>query len=114
MPSDDTRKQIAGAIAQLRLAQQTLEDTIGTTGDEKALSALTAQCRALKELIDSLTRAQLITDDAVFARATKDLTAQASALKAQEEHLRSIIKDVGTTAKVVDYITQAIAFIGKL
>lgn len=114
MPTDEKREHIASTIAQLRAAEQCLEDTIAHTGDETELQKLAAQCRAVNELIDSLVRAQLIADDAAFIQVTKDLKTQAADLKAQEGRLRALIHDVDTAAKVVGYITQALTFITAL
>jgi hypothetical protein len=114
MPGQDDKQNISSAIANLRAAEQCLDDVIANTGDPDVLDELNAEYHALNDTITALVQAQTITDDAIFARSSQSLTLQAAALKAQEDHIKQTIADVGIAAKILGYIAQAVTYMGAL
>lgn len=114
MPHQDDKQNIGSAIANLRAAEQCLDDVIANTGDPDVLDELNAEYHALNDTITALVQAQTIADDAMFSEATQKLAQQAAALKAQEDHIKKTIANVGTAAKILGYIVQAVTYIGAL
>ena len=114
MPTDDQKKNIAGAIDAIRSAEELLRQEINKTGDVLEAIKLTNEFNNLDSFLSQTLHAQNSADDESFASAAAALQSQSSALKADEATIQQIVKDVKIAADVVGYVIQAIEFIAKI
>jgi hypothetical protein len=114
MPDSQTSDHLTAAIANLRSAETCLDEVITRTGDPEILKELNTEYGMLTGLVAGLVQAQTLSDNGAFTTATAALNTKAADLKAQEAHIKKIITDVATAAKVVGYIAQAVTFVEAL
>lgn len=107
MPNTTQLQSVADALAQIRLAENALDDVIATTAGTESLRALAAIYSQLTSVATSLIRAQTTADDDVFKQVTTSLKVQANALKASEDSIKKIINNVKIAGTVLGYIAQA-------
>lgn len=114
MPTPDQQSSIAAAILAIRSAQNLLQQQINAAVDMLIAIKLTNEYSSLDSHLSQLLHAQNAADDAVFSQAMVPLKSQTGGLQVDEATIKKIISDVGTAAKVVGYITQALGFIAKI
>jgi hypothetical protein len=114
MPTPAQQLDVSSAIANVRAAEQLLDNVIATTGDAGVLANLTAAYRVLDGSMTALLKAQTAADDVTFNASTKNLKDQAASLKAQEAQVQKLIADVALAAQIVGYIAQAVTFIAAI
>jgi hypothetical protein len=118
--SDPTPNLDAAAPTLIQLAHQIsllLQELItaarGTT-DPLKIAQLNTEMDAVDRLLTQVQQAQFASDDAMFAQTTAVLKAQAAALDDMATQIKKIVKDVGSVARIIGYITQAVTMIGSL
>ncbi|HVA14060.1 MAG TPA: hypothetical protein VNF99_12470 [Stellaceae bacterium] len=114
MPTPDQQSNTANAILAIRNAQNLLQQQINASSNTLTAIKLTNEYNSLDSSLSQLLHAQNIADDAIFSKMIETLKSQTGGLQADEAAIKGIISDVGTAAKVVGYITQALSFIAKL
>ena len=114
MPTPAQQQNNAQALAQIRAAEQALDDVIANTANPDTLSALAGVYSQLTSIATSLIQAQTASDDTVFTQLAASLNGQAKSLKASEALIQHLITQAATAGKVIGYLTQAAAFIAKL
>jgi vacuolar-type H+-ATPase subunit H len=114
MPTSIQLQNITAALAQIRSAEQSLDDVISKTADENKLKALATIYDHLTSTANTLIKMQTISDDAIFAKVTSALRAQANVLKADEALIQHIVTDAGKAGKIAGYLVQAATLIAKL
>ena len=114
MPTPGQKKNTADAIAAIRAAENLLTQQIRGTNEVLTAIKLTNEYNNLDSCLSQLLHVQNSADDASFANATSALRSQASGLQADEAAIKTIVGDVQTAATIINYITQALAFIAKL
>jgi len=112
--NSDKLKTVTDALAQIRLAENALDDVIATTVGTEKLRALAGVYNQLTCAATSLIRAQTTSDDNVFNQVKVSLKVQADALKASEASIQEIIKDAEIVGNILGYITEAVALIATL
>ncbi len=114
MPTPDQRSNVSSAILAIRSAQNLLQLQISNSSDTLTAIKLTNEYNSLDSRVTQLVHAQIAADDAIFSQAMATLKSPTGGLQADEATIKKIISDVGTAEKVVNYITQALAFIAKI
>ncbi len=114
MPTLNQQTSVTNAINAIRDAENLLTQQIQSTGDTLKAIKLTHEYNNLDSYLSELLHAQNASDDVSFTNAVQALQTRISGLQADQKRMKAIISDVGIAAKVVGYITQALAFIGKL
>jgi hypothetical protein len=114
MPTPDQKSNVSSAILAIRSAQNLLQQQINNSIDILIAIKLTNEYNSLDSRVTQLAHAQTAADDAIFSQAIATLKSPTGGLQADEATIKTIISDVGTAAKIVNYITQALGFIAKL
>ncbi|HEY6923979.1 MAG TPA: hypothetical protein VI653_10950 [Steroidobacteraceae bacterium] len=105
---------IAGAIDAIRNAEILLTQQVRAASDTMTAIKLTNEYNNLDSYLSTLLHAQNAADDVTFAAATKTICSTANGLKADEQTIQAIVKDVAIAAQVLKYLEQALAFVAKL
>jgi multidrug resistance efflux pump len=114
MPTSTQQLDLSSAIANLRSAEQSIDNLVALTGDPNTLAQLTTAQQMLNQAIQQLRQAQAIADDTLFSQAANALKAQAASLKSKEATIQSIISNTAIAAQVVGYVAQAVIYIMAL
>jgi hypothetical protein len=114
MPTPPQQLDVSSAIANVRSAEQSLNNIMSTTSDATVLAGLTASYRVLDNSLTTLLQAQMAADDATFTTATTNLKTQSATLKAQEAEIQKLVANVALAAQIVGYIAQAVTFIAAI
>jgi hypothetical protein len=114
MPTPAQQQNNAQALAQIRSAEQALDNVIATTANPDTLNTLAGIYSQLTSVATSLIQAQTTADDGVFTQMAVSLNGQAKSLKASQALIQHLITDAATAGKIIGYLTQAAAFIARL
>jgi hypothetical protein len=114
MPTPQQTQELMNAVTSIRSAEQILVTASNSMTDQVQLLKLNIEYQHLDSYLSQLLHAQALSDDSQFSTATTALQSQADALAADETAIQNIVSDVGTAAKVVQYIAEAVGFIAKI
>lgn len=114
MPTPNTRSGLADAINAIRAAEVLLTAQIRTADDTLLAIKLTHEYNNLDSFLSTLLHLQNMTDDGNFSAAARACKSTASTLKADQDAIKKIVKDVKLAAKIVSSIGKAITVIAKL
>ncbi|WP_157649647.1 hypothetical protein [Burkholderia ubonensis] len=114
MPAPSQTQNILNAVGSIRSAEQLLVQASYSMTDEAMLTRLNIEYQHLDSFLSQLLHTQALADDSQFEGASAALKEQANGLAAEEASIKIIVADVGTAAKVVGYITQALGYIALL
>jgi hypothetical protein len=110
MAQEAARQNLAQIVSNIRAAQQLLLQAQRSIGDPATLMKINTEYQALDSYLSQVLNAQATSDDQLFQTATNALKGQASSLEQEEAHIKAIIGDVETAAKILGFIAQAAAF----
>jgi hypothetical protein len=114
MPTSDQKVALAGAIDAIRNAQVALMQQVRKATSTLLAIKLSNEYDHLDSCLSELLHAQNAADDASFQAATTSIQSRSDSLKADEDTIKSIIKDITIAGTVIKYVGQALAFIAKL
>jgi hypothetical protein len=101
-------------IHQLSLLMSELLNAGRNTADPAKLAQINNEMLAIQTLMSQAAQAQAASNDALFGQITQGLKTQASMLAGLEAQVATIVSDAAIAGRIVGYIGQAIALIGRL
>lgn len=113
--ADKARKEaLQKAISDVESARKLVKKAGRESTDPEAAMKLADEHAELDAFLSQLQHALALANDAEFTQVTAALKKEAALLQARADHLKKIIKDVGTAGKVVGFIAQAASAVAKL